>query len=290
MKPSLVTAVIPAFNSEKYILAAIDSVLSQTYEQIECLVVDDGSTDSTARLVASRPGVRCISQVNGGVAKARNVGIREARGDLIAFLDADDAWLPDKTETQVRLFESEPRLGLAYSGMWITDEQLEPVGRMHAPPSAVALRNSLLMEPPVVSVAQTAIVPKGVLGELGGFDERMTTSADTDLACRIAIRHLVEGVDEPLVLYRQHESQMHHNTAAMEHDMAALFEKIFTSDADPRVADLERRARANLEVALGLARLHERDFAGTTKHLLAATRLDPWSFPRAVRRRSKVRG
>lgn len=290
MTSRLVTAVIPAFNSEKYILAAIDSVLSQTYEQIECLVVDDGSSDSTARLVASRPGVRCISQANGGVAKARNVGIEEARGDLIAFLDADDAWLPEKTEIQVGLFDCEPRLGLAYTGMWITDEQLDPVARMHAPPSAVALRNSLLMEPPVVSVAQTAIAPKKVLVEVGGFDERMTTSADTDLACRIAIRHLVNGVDEPLVLYRQHESQMHHNTAAMEHDMGALFEKVFARDADPRVAGLERRARANLEVALGLAQLHERDVAGSAKRFLAATWWDPWSLPRVLHRRSKVRG
>jgi len=281
----IVTTVIPVFNGERYLADAIGSVLAQSYPALECVVIDDGSTDRSQTLARSFPGVRCISKTNGGVSSARNVGIEAATGDLVAFLDADDTWLPRKIECQIAMMDTRPDLAMSYTGLQVVDEELRPIGMMHAPPGDLALRNSLLMEPPVVSVAQTGLARRGVLEQVGGFDERMTTSADTDLACRIALAYSVDGVDEALALYRQHAGQMHHDADAMERDMNLLFEKMFVSGPPP-IKSWERRARANLETTLGLARLHERKIGRGVSHIARSLRSDPTSFLRAINRRT----
>lgn len=279
-----VTAVIPAFNAGRYLADAIKSVLNQTYDRLDCLVVDDGSTDETADIAASFPSVRLIRKSNEGVARTRNLGIAEARGDLVAFLDADDVWTSEKLAKQVRCFERDPDLGLVYSGLQVVNEVLEPVVELHAPSGIDALRNSLCMEPPVMSLAQTGVAPKQVLESLGGFDERMSTSADTDLACRIAATNRVRGIDEALVLYRQHSAQMHLNADAMEHDMELLFEKMFSKDANPALRGLERRARANLQTTLALSGMHEHAYGHAVSRLVHALRLDPAAAARMMRR------
>src|SRR3954451_23081406 len=102
MNPSvLVTAVIPAYNAEKFIADAIESVLAQTYEPIECIVVDDGSTDGTADVVRRyEPPVRLVQQANQKVSKARNYGAELSAGELLGFLDADDLWRAERVERQ----------------------------------------------------------------------------------------------------------------------------------------------------------------------------------------------
>src|SRR3954452_15003770 len=102
----LVSAIIPAHNAERFLAAAIDSVLAQTYQPIECIVVDDGSTDGTPAVARSYGDrIRLIPQEQRGVSAARNRGAAEARGELLAFLDADDRWLPERVERQARELE-----------------------------------------------------------------------------------------------------------------------------------------------------------------------------------------
>lgn len=99
-----VSVVIPAFNAESFLGEALDSVLGQTARPTEVIVVDDGSTDGTRALVRRySDAVRLVTQDNGGAARARNVGARQATGEWLAFLDADDVWLPEKLEKQLRL-------------------------------------------------------------------------------------------------------------------------------------------------------------------------------------------
>lgn len=267
MATLLVTAVIPAYNAELYLRDAIESVLSQSYAPIECLVIDDGSSDGTGDVAGSFDAVRCIRTDNGGVAAARNRGIREARGDLVAFLDADDAWRPAKTTRQVDVMVTNPDVALVFSGLTIADSSLKPLMEMRAPDPSEALRNSLLMEPPVMSVAQTGLFRRSVLEELGGFDERMSTSADTDLACRVAVEHGIERVDEQLVLYRQHPDQMHLDLAATERDMELLLGKMFGAGARPEIRSLKRRAYANLYATLGAARVASGNHLGALPYL-----------------------
>ena len=113
----LVSVVIPAYNRAAYLAQAIDSVLAQTYTPLEIIVVDDGSTDDTAQLAASYlPRIQLIRQANAGAAAARNSGIAQSHGELIALLDSDDRWLPDKLARQVPLF-ADQRVGLVHGGI-----------------------------------------------------------------------------------------------------------------------------------------------------------------------------
>src|SRR5436305_1935247 len=106
----LVSVVMPAFNAEAFVAEGIESVLAQDYECVEVIVVDDGSTDNTSA-VASRYPVKCIAQKNSGIAAARNAGVAVSRGSLVAFLDADDIWLPGKLSTQVAYLLKHPEVG-----------------------------------------------------------------------------------------------------------------------------------------------------------------------------------
>jgi len=119
--PPLVSVIIPAFNRETTILAAVESALAQSYPALEVIVVDDGSTDGTAQRVQERygdePRVRCVRQPNGGAGAARNHGMREARGDLLALLDSDDTWTPWKIELQVAILRALPEAGLVWTDM-----------------------------------------------------------------------------------------------------------------------------------------------------------------------------
>lgn len=114
MSSSLISCIIPTYNGEKYLPEAIESVLGQNYRPIEVIVADDGSTDDTA-VVASRYGqeVRLVSQANAGPAAARNLGVRSATGDFVAFLDQDDVWRPEKLRRQYARFEERPELDIS---------------------------------------------------------------------------------------------------------------------------------------------------------------------------------
>ncbi|HEU4391938.1 MAG TPA: glycosyltransferase family A protein, partial [Blastocatellia bacterium] len=112
--PPQVTVVIPAYNAAKYLIESVDSVLAQSFRDFEVIVVDDGSTDETPEILKSyRSEIRCIRTDNRGPSSARNLAIRESRGELIAFQDADDVWHPEKLSRQVALLEEHPELGVA---------------------------------------------------------------------------------------------------------------------------------------------------------------------------------
>ena len=115
MSPTLITVIIGAYNAERYLGEAIESVLAQTHPNVELIVVDDGSTDRTGEIAESYgEPVRCIRQPNGGMAASRNRAIPEARGEYLAFLDADDRFPPDKLERQLAVLEAQPELDIVY--------------------------------------------------------------------------------------------------------------------------------------------------------------------------------
>ncbi|MGI9185756.1 MAG: glycosyltransferase [Solirubrobacteraceae bacterium] len=279
----LVSCVIPAGNAEAFVAQAIQSVLDQTYQPLECIVVDDGSTDGTARIL-ERFGrrIRVVRQSNRGVSAARNAGARAAAGDFVAFLDADDLWDPTKTERQMARFAAEPGLGLVYCALRRVDESGSRLSSPAAPDPATALRQTLLLEPPFVSVAQTGVVPRTVFLASGGFDERLSVAADSDLTWRLACAHPIAAVAEPLASYRCHPAQMHLDRAAFERDTKRMFDKAFRSPELPLdLRALERRARTNLSLALVLAHGPESRARALTS-LAEAMRLSPWQCTRWV--------
>ena len=247
-----ITAAIPAYNAERYLGEALESVFAQTHPCHECIVVDDGSTDGTEDVARSFSNVRYISQENGGDANARNTAIREATGDFIAFLDSDDVWLPDKLEKQMALFEDRSDLAMAYTGVVVVDPSLKPLDVLRPAPSWLAFRNTLLVEKPYITgVGSTAVVPIQIARQVT-FDERLSASADWAFACRVASRHAVAPIDEPLALYRQHEGvQVHRNLDAVERDMHLVWSELFSEDGFPsELRRLRRRAAANLNLSL----------------------------------------
>lgn len=290
--PPLVTVVIPAYNARLFVADAVRSVLEQTYAHLECIVVDDGSTDGTDEAVAKLgERVRTIRKRNGGVSSARNAGARAGSGDYLAFLDADDLWRPEKIDRQIRLAVQRSGLGLVYTGVLVVDEALRPLGERRPAPPDIALRNMLLLrQPSIPAIASTALIPTSVFRSLSGFDERLSTSADYDLACRIALRFPVERLDEALALYRIHGAQMHRDPQALEHDMRIVHQKIFTSQGlPPEIRALRREAAASLSVMLAAFYFHRRDPIRLLKHLIAGFGQQPAATIRCVVARARAK-
>ena len=290
----IVSAVIPVLNGEAYVAEAIKSVLAQTFQSLECIVVDNGSTDGTVDVLGAFSGrVTFLRQV-GGVAAARNAGARAARGRFLAFLDADDMWEPAKVERQMALFETRPELGLVYCGIRTVDNDGRCLSSVPAPDPSVALRNTLLDESPYVCLAQTGIVPRDLFLSVGGFDERLAKTEDSDLIWRLAVRFPVAAVPEPLARYRRHLGQSHErNLLQREREWKSLLDSAFHSALLPaEVQRIERRARTNM--SLTLAYLYRRKLSyRAVVHMCQAFRFSPlhslrWLAEAAGRRCRRV--
>lgn len=208
---TLVSAIIPAYNAAAFLAEAVGSVRAQTHRAIEIIVVNDGSTDNTREVVQGLgDGIVYVEQPNSGPAAARNTGIRRARGEFIAFLDADDLWQPTKVEKQLAAFAAHPGAALVYTQM--VNFSLER-GREPRPfPAEVSsgrIFERLLVENLIL--LSGAMIRADVLREVGGFDEGLITAEDTNLWLKIARRHEIRGLDEVLVLRRKHGDNISDN-------------------------------------------------------------------------------
>lgn len=208
---SSITVIIPAYNAAAFIKRSIDSVLTQRHPAQEIIVVDDGSTDGTAEIVKKyEERVRYIYQENRGVSAARNRGIREARGQWIAFLDADDEWLPEKLEKQQQILERNPELTWMGANYLRYSEQTGKCSSHNIPAQAEKLLHGKAYFDDFFRVfpietygwTGTMLVRRDVLLETGLFNEEMKVGEDLDLWMRIAYRWPKFGfVARPLAVY-----------------------------------------------------------------------------------------
>ena len=214
----LVSVVIPAYNAARFIQDTLESALAQTYPHVEVIVVDDGSTDETVDILRGYGSrIRSIRQDNQGVSVARNRGIAAARGELIAFLDADDVWLPEKLTLQVAEHAIHPEAGLITCGTYYIDEhgkvfdERKPNDfrdRQHTF-HAFLIRNMIYGGP------STVVVPRRCLDAVGDFDAALPPTEDRDLWIRLAQRFIVRALDRPLSRYRLHPHNSHKNIERM---------------------------------------------------------------------------
>lgn len=209
--PSL-TVVITCYNYGQYLPHALGSVLDQTCSDYEVVVVDDGSTDNTPEVMAQYAAdgrIRYIRQDNAGQPKAKNRGIAESHGEFIAFLDADDIWMPTKLEKQLALF-ADPQVGVVYSRRkWINQDGLEISGNERT------LRRGEILDHIFVDnfiCFSSCVIRRSCLDEVGWFDEELPMGIDYDLWIRLAARYRFDYVDERLVKYRTGHANLSKNT------------------------------------------------------------------------------
>jgi glycosyltransferase involved in cell wall biosynthesis len=173
---SLVSVIIPAFDAARFLPSALESVRAQTWQPFETIVVDDGSRDATAAIAEACDGVRCLREPHRGVAATRNVGIAAARGDVLAFLDADNLWEPAKTRLQLEVLSRNPEVGYV---LCHKQDFLEPGT---APP--VWIDPGSLEQPTIALGPPALLVRRSVIEDIGGFDERFTIGEDREWLVR----------------------------------------------------------------------------------------------------------
>lgn len=229
VEPALVSVIIPTHNRAHLVSRAIRSVLDQTYEDLELIVVDDASTDDTDEVVKAfkDPRLHYVRhQDNRGANAARNTGIRNSKGSYIGFLDSDDEWLPKKLEKQVQVFGSSgPEVGLVYTGMQLVDQATGDVLGTCLPQHRGLLLRKLLLEN-IVGSTSTALLCQSFLDRTGGFDERLPARQDADLWIRLARHCAFDYVQEALVRIYAHPDRITSDRDARVAGAKLVFEKI----------------------------------------------------------------
>ena len=206
MSPSLVTCIVPVFNGERFLAEALDSILKQSYRPIEIIVVDDGSTDGTAGIVASYgKQVRYVHQANAGPGAARNLGLSLAQGTFIAFLDADDVWHPDKLTLQMASFEARPELELCNThikNFWVPELKHEEE----------RLRDHRFSQELPGYVCQTVLARRSLFDKVGTFNVSLRIGEDCDWFSRCRHHDTVsEMLPEVFTYRRMHQNNLSHS-------------------------------------------------------------------------------
>lgn len=209
-----VDVIIPAYNTAKYLAAALDSVMAQTFDDWRILLVDDGSTDNTAEVVAPYldrlgPKIKYIRQENRGLPAARNTAIRASDAELLALLDADDVWLPNRLADSVAAMAQRPQAGLAYGLVTLIDSEGKTGTTFAGNPKFVEgnIAPQIYMRK-VELPCPTITFRRSAVDEAGMFDETMRATEDRDLWLRIALKYEVAFVPKVLAYYRISSSSM----------------------------------------------------------------------------------
>jgi len=205
----LISVIITCYNGEKFIREAIESVINQTYQNWELIIIDDGSTDSSKEIVDRyRTGQRIKyvqHDTNKGIAKTKNTGIRLARGNYLAFLDQDDVWLPNKLKSQVNFFKNQQEdVGMICTGMVFTDEKLKPqrIFKGFRDDDQKGLVKNIYLQP--TNSASVMMVKKRCFSQLGFFDETLYGWEDFEMWMRIASQYKIKYIREAIVKKRMH--------------------------------------------------------------------------------------
>ena len=276
----LVSAVIPAYNYGRFVARAIDSVLAQSHRDIECIVVDDGSTDDTATVLA-RYGdrIRAIRQENRGLSATRNAGIGASRGEVIALLDADDEWKPEKIARQLAVLTADPEVAVVGCAVELADGDGKHQGDVFFPApvrGAAGLRAIALRQAWVCGSASGAVIRRRVLDQVGLFDETLTAAEDWDMWLRIgAGGHAIVNLPDVLVRVYRHNTGSFRNAAKMEANQQKVLDAAIRRWPDQIDEGTRRRVRALIAAdaarELGLAG----DYKGALMRYLRSLRAYP---------------
>lgn len=266
-----VSVIIPTFNREKFIGAAIESILQQIYQDFEIIVVDDGSTDGTAEIIKLFPTdkLRYIYQKNRGRSNARNHALSIAKGRYIAFLDSDDLYLPGKLELQVSYMEEHPEVDMIYTSAYCMDENGNSINHYYDAKVSGRIYKDIAFFVPVTITLPTVMARREVFDKVGGFDEKMERFEDTDMWRRISKHFFIAAISEPTCKLRTHSdnSLIAQDPQKIVKALDYYASKIFREDADVGVITL-RKGVSTLYRYYGYALLTQSERASLGRALL----------------------
>lgn len=228
MDKPLVTVIVPAYNHESYIVECLESVVSQTYDNIQIIVINDGSRDNTGLLISEfvskqERKVEYISKDNEGLCKTLNLGLSLSKGEYISLIASDDVWCSNKLEEQVTFLENNKNIGLVYSDAYFLRgttktsmkySEYKPRIKKHYK-NSIQNRNmyeSLLIENLII--AGTVLLRSECFETMGLFDEKLKYE-DYDMWLRVSIEYPIAYIDKPLAYYRTHDNNVSNNTSLM---------------------------------------------------------------------------
>lgn len=269
----MVSAIIVTYNRAHYLGQAIDSVLAQTYFQKhpddwELIVIDDGSTDGTADLVTGytrqESRVKFIRSERQGVSPARNLGLKAARGEFIAFLDSDDLWLKDKTQAQLSYLRAFPAARFCLTEeIWVRNGRRVNQKSKHQKYSGWVLDRVL---PLCLLSLSSAMFRRQLFEEVGNFDPSLPVCEDYDLGIRIALRHPYHFLPQPLIIKRGgHPDQLSRQFWGMDRWRVQVLEKALLlaeapEDRDLILAEIVKKCQVLLHGSLKRGRKAEADY------------------------------
>jgi tetratricopeptide (TPR) repeat protein len=271
-----VSVIIPAYNQAPYLSKSIQSVLDQTCQDFEIMVVDDGSTDDTAAVVQSfhDDRIHYIYQENRGLSAARNTGIDNSTAEYITYLDSDDLFLPMKIELLGGVLDQDPDIGFLAGQAVPIDELEKPVGKIFDAPMPGDLNQLLLGNPLHVG---SVMLRRSWQEKVGLFDESLRSYEDWDMWLRLARANCrMSWVAKPVSLYRFHRKQMTRQGNQMTQATFAVLDKHFS---DPDLPESWRSmcdlAYSNANLRAAMQAYHVLDFSSAHEYLLEASRLQP---------------
>jgi glycosyltransferase involved in cell wall biosynthesis len=283
-----VSAVVTTYNYARFLPDALDSVLAQSHRNLEIVVIDDGSTDDTAAVVQRYAdcGVRYVSRSHGGAGRARNTGLEVTSAPLVAFLDADDAWLPDRVAVGVAHLARHPELALVAAHAFACDEQLRPTAVVPASTREKGRMLEQLLVDNVVLNPSSVLVRRAAIEAAGGFSE-IAFGEDWDTWIEIAKRFPLGFIDRPVALVRRHSGSVSPTRGRVRVDVNRAIVERHLSAYRPawKRPIIRRRAASVAYFHAGLGSVKTGDRRVARRYAVTALGLDPFTL---ARRKAKL--
>ena len=242
-----ISVIIPVFNGAKTIKETIDSILNQIFQNLELIIIDDGSKDTTLEVVKSFSDsrIKVFSYPNAGLSASRNRGISQAKGEYISFIDADDLWTPDKLESQWKALQKNPQAAIAYSWTDYIDESSKFIksGR-RIKVNGDAFSKLLLIN--FLENGSNPLIRQEAFEKIGGFDESLLAAEDIDMWLRLAANYEFVCVEKSQILYRVSTSSMSTNLKRQETASLKVMERAFSYPKADKFKDLRKESLSHL--------------------------------------------
>ncbi len=247
LQTKTVSVIIPTCNYARYLSEALDGVLNQTYKDFEIIVVDDGSVDHTREVVEKYqkefPGlIRYFHQENQGSSTARNTGIKNSHGKYIAFLDADDVWLPTKLKIQITEFENDPQVDLLFTNAFLVNSNGSDSKKKYVRKYEFSFKPDEMFEQLLLRnfvPLSSVIVKRYIIDKIGMFDTAQIYSEDFEWLLRVTRDHRADFINECLVKYRVHPQNKSHRADTRHRNPIEIRKKIMA--LHPMVSEKLRR-------------------------------------------------